>query len=436
MRFPPIAQRSKSSGAALRRLIACALAVSALLAGGSANTAELIDGDRVALVGNTFIDREQQFGYVEALLTARLPGRRITFRNLGWDGDTVFEQQRPEGFGTLESHLARLRPTVMLVCYGLLESRDGEPRLPAFETAYDRMLGKLGASGRRIVLVGTYGFENVPPGVGSLPRRSQRRASTPAAGVSPANKRLAAYVERTRQIAARRGHDWMDLFSLLEAERSAPKRPLTTNGIHLSAYGYWRVAIPIADALTPAAKTWSVSLAAGGAAPVVTGTRLENLRVERRRHTFRLLDEVLPAPPCPGGPAVSLPPLERTLKVAGLAAGRYRLTIDGQTTLEAAADEFARGVNIVGGPEQQQAERLRRRIVEKNALFYYRFRPHNGEYVFGRRAKAEGSNSGNDQFPGEMARLDTLIAAAEGEIAGLAQPKPHEYQIVRLGDDK
>src|SRR5262245_57862453 len=49
---------------------------------------ELRDGDRVVLLGDTLIEREQHFGFIELMLTTRFPERNITFRNLGWSGDT------------------------------------------------------------------------------------------------------------------------------------------------------------------------------------------------------------------------------------------------------------------------------------------------------------------------------------------------------------
>src|SRR5580704_8429262 len=52
---------------------------------------ELKSGDRVALVGDTLIEREQTYGYLEQRLTVQFPERDITFRNLGWSADT------PEG---------------------------------------------------------------------------------------------------------------------------------------------------------------------------------------------------------------------------------------------------------------------------------------------------------------------------------------------------
>src|SRR5262249_39075675 len=60
---------------------------------------EFKDGDRVVLIGSTLIEREQRYGYWEAALTAANPDKNITFRNLGWSGDTVWGEARA-GFGT------------------------------------------------------------------------------------------------------------------------------------------------------------------------------------------------------------------------------------------------------------------------------------------------------------------------------------------------
>jgi hypothetical protein len=51
---------------------------------------ELVDGDRVVFVGNTFFERDLRYNHLETALAARWPSRNVTFRNLGWDGDTVW----------------------------------------------------------------------------------------------------------------------------------------------------------------------------------------------------------------------------------------------------------------------------------------------------------------------------------------------------------
>lgn len=294
---------------------------------------ELADGDTVALVGSTFIDREQQQGYIETRLVSQFPGKRSRFRNLGWDGDTVDEQHRPEKFGTTLEHLRRLKPTVLLVSYGMMESQQGEAGLAKFASKYGELLDHYQKVTARIVVVAPPPFEQGPAG---SPSAAQQ------------NKRLSSYVAVIERICRERSVVFVDLFRKLLLDQSK-NGPLTQNGVHLRAYGYWRVGQVIASELglnSPEGEAW-------------VGT-----------------------------------------------SGR-------------------------AGPELNRAEKLRALIQEKNELFYYRYRPHNGEYVYGRRSKTFSSNSGNNQFPAEMAKFDELIAAADEQIRLLSLPESHRSETTQ-----
>src|SRR6185436_4242480 len=48
---------------------------------------ELRNGDRVVFLGDTLMEREQYYGWIEVMLTTRFPNRNVTFRNLGWSAD-------------------------------------------------------------------------------------------------------------------------------------------------------------------------------------------------------------------------------------------------------------------------------------------------------------------------------------------------------------
>ena len=57
-------------------------------------------------------------------------------------------------------------------------------------------------------------------------------------------------------------------------------------------------------------------------------------------------------------------------------------------------------------------EDLRQAVLEKNRLFFQRWRPLNTEYVYGRRHEPYGS----ENFPAELAELDRLIDVAEARL--------------------
>ena len=123
----------------------------------------LRDGDRVVLLGGTFIERMQTHGYLETELTSVLRQKNLTFRNLGWSGDNVLGESRAV-FGSVEDGYARLlrdlklaSPSVVLVHYGIVEARDGPPGmktlsvLPAHYENFDRLTSStyfFGFSGR------------------------------------------------------------------------------------------------------------------------------------------------------------------------------------------------------------------------------------------------------------------------------------------------
>ena len=65
--------------------------------------------DVIALVGGEDMVVMGELGYLELLLTRALPELHLKFRNLAWEGDTVFEQRRDLNFPPLEAQLEQDR---------------------------------------------------------------------------------------------------------------------------------------------------------------------------------------------------------------------------------------------------------------------------------------------------------------------------------------
>lgn len=190
---------------------------------------ELRDGDRIVFLGNTLIEREQKYGHWETMLTARFPERNVTFRNLGWDGDTVWAESRgyfdePQvGYRRLLEQIRELKPTVIFLGYGGNEAFAGEEGLPRFLKQYNRLLDDLAqasATGVRFVILSPVRHEDLGP---PLP--------DPAA----INRSLKVYRDALRRLAAERGIPFVDLFTL-RSPRSGEH--LTSNGMHLTDAGY------------------------------------------------------------------------------------------------------------------------------------------------------------------------------------------------------
>ena len=215
---------------------------------------ELLDGDRVAFVGNAFLEREQTYSYLETLLATRWPDRKVTFRNLAWSGDTVFGHARAafdtpaQGFERLVKVVHEQRPTVLFISYGMAESFEGDKGLVPFRQGLEKLLDHLSDLSARTVLVSPIRHENLGP---------------PFPDPAHHNRDLQKYVEVMRTVAAARGHRFVDLYEGLSAgtdgtsASGAARRPLTENGIHLSPRGYWLAALAIEKGLGLPPREWT-----------------------------------------------------------------------------------------------------------------------------------------------------------------------------------
>lgn len=287
----------------------CLVSVTACAA--EASPFELRDGDRVAIIGGTFVEREGQFGWLETALTASLNDRKILFRNMGWSGDTVWSDSRgvfdapAVGYQRLLELVKEFKPTVVLLAYGQNESFAGEAGLPAFVKQYEKLSADVKSVGARLVYVTPLPFA---------------RPAEPLPDATAHNRLLGTYSSAIRELAAKQGAPVIDLQAIHWPSDAATRaNPLSENGIHLTPEGSRYVAGQI---LT--------------------------------QQKFRQVDLNAPA----------------------VAA-------------------------------------LHRKVLEKNELFFHRWRPQNSTYLFGFRKHEQGNNAV------EIPQFDPLIARAEGEIDAL-----------------
>jgi lysophospholipase L1-like esterase len=80
-----------------------------------------------------------------------------------------------------------------------------------------------------------------------------------------------------------------------------------------------------------------------------------------------------------------------------------------------AGEQIARRLGLPDRPWDDRAEKVRRLTVEKNRLYFHRWRPENETYIFGFRKKEQGRNAV------EIPLFDPLVAAKEAEIKAAKQ---------------
>jgi len=206
---------------------------------------EFRDGDRVVLIGDTFIEREGTYGYIERRLTTQFPERNVQFRNLGWSGDTPqgtarasFDFDKPgKGFEKLTEEVAAAQPSVAILGYGMASSLE-QPTATAGQFKTDMLhlmdaIQSTATSGPiRFILLSPIRHEEF---------------GMDAREIAKHNETLGLYAKALREIAESRNCAFVSLFDALSKGKKA--RALTDNGIHLNASGYRQAAEAIAQGL-------------------------------------------------------------------------------------------------------------------------------------------------------------------------------------------
>ncbi len=347
---------------------------------------EIREGDRIVLLGDTLLEREGNYGFLETRMVEQFPDRKFTVRNISWSGDTPHGVSRamfdgPEkGWERLKEQIAAEKPTVVFLGYGMasvlqeLTDRANDVMLNRDIARYgrdpmtaDRFKKELGElidaitavdKSVRLVLLSPIRSEDMRlarPGLPDPTELSRLLDAYSKVIEDTARDRGARFVSLKKVVPSESFHTIQQKTGLLSRELSIPggdegrllalqNYPLTTNSIHLHENGYRALAMVAARELG-----WAAAA-----------------------------DPKLPA-------------------------GPYH---------KAEAEEAF------------PPEPLREAIVRKNQLFFHRFRPENWTYLFGFRKHEQGQNAV------EIPKFDPLIAAAEQEIERLKKLSPADRAAV------
>ncbi len=379
---------------------------------------EFNDGDRVVLLGDTWIEREQRDGYIETMLTARMDRKKVIFRNLAWSADTVLGRSRasfdpPEkGFERLKEQLQAIKPTVALLGYGMAESFGGD--VEKFRRDLNTLIDtitNISGSDVRFILLTPLAHEKLPD---------------PLPDPSTHNIQLERFASAVRDVAKERNTWFIDLFGWsMNHSRQTDVIPLTDNGIHPTALGYWQIAGYMERRLGLNTRVPRFGITTNGT--VRGGSSALNAGTITKTETNVVFE---------GESAYLLPPVHPQIESADtnrwpgvimqfvdLQPGSYTLRIDGQPAAVFSDEQWSGGAQVNYDPSLDQTEELRQTIVAKNQLFFYRWRPQNQTYLFGFRKYEQGRNAK------EIPMFDPLISEQEEKIYSLTALKRRKYEL-------
>lgn len=202
------------------------------------------DGDRIVLIGNTVIEREQRFATFEPRLALALGENKITVRNLAWSGDTVHGHARSyfgppeEGLQRMAEHLKLLKPTVVILCYGSEMAFEGLKDLPRFLTGYRNLLALIRkqSPGVRIIIASPPPLETLAP---------------PMPDQTDGNKNLSSFRDALSKFAGSQNAFFVDWFELMGGvpKPGQTAKPLTENGLHYTHEGYAKLSTKLIQGL-------------------------------------------------------------------------------------------------------------------------------------------------------------------------------------------
>lgn len=402
-----------------------AFALALLLPAAALADAPIRGGDRIAIVGNTFADQLRTHGYLETFLLNQTRENPVSIRNLGWGGDTLTIRNRPTNFPTEESTLKAHQTDVIIACFGMGESFAGEAGLEAFQSDLEAFIASHadksynGKSPVRLVLVSPIAYEDL----GDL---------TPA--VKQRNQDLAAYTEVMNAVAAIHGIPFINLYEPSRTVAEAKVGPRsTTNGVHLSPYGYWAISRSfgeqlLSDLTDTRVSSWEIRIDASARQAQADGVSVIETFQENDELVFVVGEDTPPSLPPPSNERLpsSLARHRDTLTVDNLAPGEYALRVDGQTVVTASHDTWARGVYVDNSPAHQAAESYRANVIDKNLQFIYGWKALNQVHIVGERRHSPSGRA----LPGEIVEFNNLTNQADEALRAGLDLKVRTWRLV------
>ena len=389
----------------------------------------LKDGDRVVFFGDSITDQRLYTTFVETYVVTRFPQRKVTFVHSGWGGDRV----TGGGGGGIEERLARdviaYRPSVVTIMLGM---NDGRVRpfdqqiFDIYANGYRGIIKRLkaGLPGVRITAIQPSPYDDVtrtpgfPGGYNAvLMRFGQFLKELGAAEnltVADLNGPVTAMTERAK------GTD-PELSTKINPDR-----------VHPAASGQLIMAESLLKAWQAPASVSTVEIDAAGRKI----TKSENTSISGAQFgpaiSWTQTDRALPMPVDMSDAVMALAVKSsdfmdamnrQTLRVTGLAPGKYTLRVDDEEAGTFDQAELETGVNLAGLKTSMwaQAAQVHALTLKHNNVHFARWRSI--------QVPLQTENLGKTQTA--LAALDAVEAELIERQRAMAQPKAHRFELIR-----
>ncbi len=378
------------------------VAMLALTVGAALAVPLLQAGDRLVFLGDSTTEQRIYTRYVMNYFTLRYPGVNISFRNAGLHGDTA-----PKALKRLQRDVLSLKPTVVSICLGMNDGAAREFNQDAYTRYMTGMTGlvtELKKAGVKVVLLS--------PSCVDLDRRAAFKGKN-----WTYNDTLGKLGAGVKELAVNEKQTYYDLHALmLDVQKKAKvenaKFTMIPDAVHPDRAGQAVMAYALLKALgcTDQPSSLEINVTKSTIAP--TRCKVDALKVGEKTITFIRTDDALPTYFDPETAAIGkyLPLTEElnqyTIKVTGLKAGEWNLTVDNKPVATFTADKLAVGVNLAAlpGPWLELGKRVNALSYDQERLYLKRWRQ------FGPVPVPVGSQ---DEYKAFLNKLDQLIAARE-----------------------
>ena len=193
---------------------------------------EVLDGERIAFLGNSTAERMSLFGHFESLLHQRFPGKHLVVRNFARPADEVGNRQRPGDYTQLDDPVAAFGADTYLLFFGFNESFAGPGGVATFTADYEKLLDELASQYPRDDTKAAPRFVIVSP----IAVEASGSPYLPDAEAQ--NDSLARYRDAAKAVAEKRGLAFVDLFDATRKEfATQPSLQHTINGCHVNEAG-------------------------------------------------------------------------------------------------------------------------------------------------------------------------------------------------------